>query len=200
MALSLTERRLLVQMLERGLNAPITTSTGRLFDAVAALVGLHQQATFEGQAAMALEYAADVGVEDAYPLPLIVTNDAGKSANTEASPQPPVVGPSPLVLDWGSLVEAVLEDLQQGVKAGIIAARFHNALVEAILAVAQAVGAPRVALTGGCFQNRLLTERAASRLSQAGFEALLHRQVPPNDGGISLGQVIVAADRLEGEA
>ena len=200
MALSLTERRLLAQMLERGLNAPITTSAGRLFDAVAALVGLHQQVTFEGQAAMALEYAADVGVEDAYPLPLIVTNDEGKSANTEASPQPPVVGPSPLVLDWGSLVEAVLEDLQQGVKAGIIAARFHNALVEAILAVAQAVGAPRVALTGGCFQNRLLTERAASRLSQAGFEALLHRQVPPNDGGISLGQVIVAADRLEGEA
>jgi hydrogenase maturation protein HypF len=149
---------------------------------------------------MALEFAVDVGVEDAYPLPIIVTEDEGQRANTDTGPQSPILGPSPLVLDWGSLVEAVLEDLQQGVKAGIIAARFRNALVEAILAVAQDVGEPRVALTGGCFQNRLLTERASLRLSQAGFEVLLHRQVPPNDGGISLGQVIVAAARLERDA
>jgi hydrogenase maturation protein HypF len=102
-----------------------------------------------------------------------------------------------LVLNWGSLIEAVLEDLQRGVKPGIIAGRFHNALAEAILSVAQAVGERRVALTGGCFQNHLLTERATRRLSGAGFQVLLHRQVPPNDGGISLGQVVVAAARLE---
>jgi hydrogenase maturation protein HypF len=89
--------------------------------------------------------------------------------------------------------------LQREVKPGIIAGRFHNALVEAILAVAQSVGERRVALTGGCFQNRLLTERATQRLREAGFEVLLHRQVPPNDGGISLGQVVVAAARLERE-
>jgi hydrogenase maturation protein HypF len=101
------------------------------------------------------------------------------------------------MLDWGPLVEALLADLRRGKKTAIIAAMFHNALVEAILSVAQAVGEPRVALTGGCFQNRLLTERAASRLRAAGFEVLLHRQVPPNDGGISLGQVAVAAAKLE---
>jgi hydrogenase maturation protein HypF len=101
------------------------------------------------------------------------------------------------VLDWQPLLEAILDDLRRGAKPGIIAGRFHNALVEAILGVAQAVGEQRVALTGGCFQNRLLTERAARRLSQAGFDVLLHRQVPPNDGGISLGQVMVAAARLE---
>jgi hydrogenase maturation protein HypF len=87
--------------------------------------------------------------------------------------------------------------LQARVKPGIIAGRFHNALVEAIVSVAREVGGTRVALTGGCFQNRLLTERAAQRLGQAGFEVLLHRQVPPNDGGISLGQVVVAVARLE---
>jgi hydrogenase maturation protein HypF len=96
-------------------------------------------------------------------------------------------------------VEAVLEDLQRKVKPGIIAGRFHNALVDSILAVAQAQDQRRVALTGGCFQNRWLTERTAGRLSQAGFEVLLHRHVPPNDGGISLGQVVVAAARLERE-
>jgi len=104
------------------------------------------------------------------------------------------------ILDWEPLVEGVREDLQRGVKPGIIAGRFHNSLVEAILAVAQSVGERRVALTGGCFQNRLLTERATRRLSEAGFEVVLHRQVPPNDGGISLGQVAVAAARLEREA
>jgi hydrogenase maturation protein HypF len=207
------ERRLLAQMLRRGLNAPLTTSAGRLFDAVAALVGLHQQVTFEGQAAMALEFAVDGEVEDAYPIVIKTTKPrAGGTKDERQSPAQAgqrtepgigrrslVLGPSSLVLDWQPLVEAVLEDLQQGVKPGIIAARFHNALVDAILAVAQAVGEPRVALTGGCFQNRLLTERAARRLNDAGFQVLLQRQVPPNDGGISLGQVVVAAARLERE-
>jgi hydrogenase maturation protein HypF len=183
------ERRLLGQMLERGFNTPITTSAGRLFDGVAALLGLHQQVTFEGQAAMALEFAVDAEVEDAYPLPIAKTDDEGQTTNVSA--------PSTLVLDWQPLLEGVLEDLQRGVKPGIIAGRFHNALAESILSVAQAVGEPRVALSGGCFQNRVLTERTARRLSEAGFEVLLHRQVPPNDGSVSLGQVLVAAARLE---
>jgi hydrogenase maturation protein HypF len=168
------ERQLLAQMLGRGVNSPVTTSAGRLFDGIAALIGLHQRVSFEGQAAMALEFAADPTVYKAYPMPLA---DA--------------------LLDWQPLVEAALEDLRRGVSPGVIAARFHNALVEALLAVATMVGEKRVALTGGCFQNRLLTERAAQRLSRAGFDVLLHRQVPPNDGGISLGQVAVAAARLD---
>jgi len=122
---------------------------------------------------MALEFAADTAVDQAYPIALEDT-----------------------ILDWQPLVEAVREDLRRGVSPGVIAARFHNALVEAILAVATMVGEKRVALTGGCFQNRLLTQRAAQRLSRAGFDVPLHRQVPPNDGGISLGQVAVAAARL----
>ncbi len=179
-AFSPAERRLLGQMLDRGINCPTTTSAGRLFDGVAALLDLHQTITFEGQAAMALEFAADPEVDGAYDLSLV----------------PGEGGDAPLLLDWGPLVEAVLADLERDVSPGAIAARFHNGLVEAILAVARAVGEPQVALSGGCFQNRWLIERAARRLEQAGFEVLLHRQVPPGDGCISLGQVAVAAARL----
>jgi hydrogenase maturation protein HypF len=174
-----SERRVLGQMLARGVNAPLTTSAGRLFDAVSALIGLRQEVSFEGQAAMALEYAADSTETGSYPFALI-----------EREPG------SPLVLDWAPLVGALLGDLRAGIETGIMAARFHNGLVDAIVSVAQKVGERRVALSGGCFQNRLLTERAAQRLAAAGFEVLLHRQTPPNDGCISLGQTAVAAAAL----
>jgi hydrogenase maturation protein HypF len=184
-ALPPSERVVLGQMLRRGLSAPIATSAGRMFDGVAALLGLHPYVSFEGQAAMALEYAVDASEDGAYPLSLV-------SSSFPSLPS----APPPLLLDWQPMIEALLHDLRTGVSAGILAARFHNGLAAAIVAVAQAVGQPLVALTGGCFQNRLLLERSASRLRQAGFDVLLHRQVPPNDGGISLGQVAVAAARL----
>ena len=180
-----SERLVLGQMLRRGLSAPLTTSSGRLFDGVASLVGLHQSVSFEGQAAMALEYAAEASEEGAYPIFLV----------SSSSPSFPS---APLLLDWQPLIEALVQDLRTGVPAGVLAGRFHNGLAAAIVAVAQAIGQPRVALTGGCFQNRLLLERTASRLRQAGFDVLLHRHVPPNDGGISLGQVAVAAAREAG--
>ncbi len=182
-ALPASERLVLGQMLRRGLSAPFATSAGRLFDGVAALLGLHQSVSFEGQAAMALEYAVDAREEGAYPVSLVSSSS-------------PSVPPAPILLDWQPLIEALVQDLRAGVPTGILAGRFHNGLAAAIVAVAQAVGQPLVALTGGCFQNRLLLERSASRLRRAGFDVLLHRQVPPNDGGISLGQVAVAAARL----
>jgi hydrogenase maturation protein HypF len=104
----------------------------------------------------------------------------------------------PLVLDWRPLVAALLEDLARGAARGVLAARFHNGLVAAMVAVARAVGQRRVVLSGGCFQNRALAERAADALEAAGHEVLMHRQVPPNDGGVSLGQAAVAAARALG--
>jgi len=175
-----TERRLLGQMLTKKINCPVTTSAGRLFDGVAALIGLQQRVTFEGQAAIALEFAADPTETGIYPLDIL-------AANAPALP---------FELDWGPLIEAILRDLGQGIEPGIIAAKFHNGLVEVIVTAARRIGEPRVVLSGGCFQNRRLTEQAHRRLSQSGFEVLLHRQVPPNDGGISLGQTAVAAARL----
>jgi hydrogenase maturation protein HypF len=178
-AFSPNERTLLAQMLETGLNAPLTTSAGRLFDAVAALLGLSQRTRYEGQAAMALEAAADPREEAAWPLPLVPREGA------------------PALLDWEPLLRALLEDLKRGVNASRLAARFHNSLVDGIARTAEAAGETHVALTGGCFQNRLLLERAAERLSALGFTVLLHREVPPNDGGISLGQVLAGARHLK---
>ncbi len=197
-AFSRAERKTLARMLSKSVNAPITTSAGRLFDSIAALIGLHQQVSFEGQAAMALEYAVDAAVEDAYTFGILqeAREQGSKGAGGNESPLLPRTSAPPLVFDWQPLLESVLGDLSRGVERGIIAARFHNALVQAIVAVAQKIGEPNVALSGGCFQNRLLTERAATRLAQAGFRVLLHRHVPPNDGCISLGQVVVAAARI----
>jgi len=164
-----TERTVLAGALARGTNSPWTTSAGRLFDGVAALAGLGERSAFEGQAAMALEFAVDPAVRDAYPF--------------DGS-------------DWGPLLAAVAEDIRRGLPAGTIAARFHNALVAGIVGVAADVGCATVALSGGCFQNRVLTEGTVAALTALGFTVLLHRQVPPNDGGIALGQLAVAAARL----
>lgn len=178
-----TERALLARMLATGTRSPVTTSAGRLFDAVAALLGLHPKAGFEGQAAMALEALADTSERGAYPFSLV----------------PPAAPAAPALLDWGPLLLALLEDGARDVDASTRSARFHNALVEGIAAVARLAGAPRVALSGGCFQNRLLVERATARLAADGFRVLTHRLVPPNDGGIALGQILVAAAHISNE-
>ena len=175
-----TERALLARMVATGAHSPVTTSAGRLFDAVAALVGLHPRAGFEGQAAMALEALADPGERGAYPFPLL--------------PRP--ADGAPATLDWGPLLLALLDDGAKGASLPLRSARFHNALVEGIAAVARHAGSPRVALSGGCFQNRLLLERTCARLAAEGFEVLTHRLVPPNDGGLALGQAMVAAAAL----
>jgi hydrogenase maturation protein HypF len=167
------ERPILAQMLERGINAPVTTSMGRLFDGVAALIGLRQIVSYEGQAAMRMEFATDERESGAYPMRF-----------------------SDGMLDWGDMVMAALADSRAGVSPATISARFHNALVTAIVEIARSCDQPCVALSGGCFQNRLLTERASTALRNAGFDVLLHRQTPPNDGCVSLGQAVIAAAHL----
>ena len=97
------------------------------------------------------------------------------------------------LLDWSDMILAILADLRHGVGAGEISARFHNTMAEAIVSVAKFVGQERVVLSGGCFQNRYLTERAVHRLQDEGFRPYWHQRVPPNDGGIALGQVVAAA-------
>jgi len=161
-------------MLRRKLNSPLTSSMGRLFDAVASLTGLRQQMHYEGQAAMELEFALD-GIEtnEHYNLSL-------------------VTGHSSLVLDWSPMIEALLSDVQNGVAVGRISAKFHNTLAEVVVTVAKKAGKLRVALSGGCFQNRYLTERTVRRLQAAGFQPYWHQRVPPNDGGIALGQAVAA--------
>ncbi|HYN10899.1 MAG TPA: carbamoyltransferase HypF [Vicinamibacterales bacterium] len=174
------ERALLIDALARGVNSPVTTSAGRLCDAVASLVGLRQQASFEGQAAMELEFAITPGVADAYPFAVSTAGEQFAVGSWQAPP---------LVIDWEPTVRAVVGDVGAGVATGVIAGRVHNTLVEMIVTAAERCNEPAVVLTGGCFQNRYLTERAVARLRHAGFRPYWHQRIPPNDGGISLGQI-----------
>lgn len=161
------------------LNAPLTSSMGRLFDAVAAMVGLHDTVSFEGQAAIALEQVADPAAPGAYAAALT----PGEPARMHGS----------------DLVAAVMSDLEEGVPVPTIAARFHRGVValtaDACDHVRAATGLGSVALSGGVFQNVWLVEATRRVLQDRGFEVLVHRRVPPNDGGVSLGQAVVAAAR-----
>jgi hydrogenase maturation protein HypF len=122
---------------------------------------------------MELEFVLQAGIAESYPFRL----EELDSCTT---------------VDWAAVVEHVLADREEAVEAGVISARFHNTMVEIIVAVAKRVGCAEVALSGGCFQNSYLTERTVRRLAAEGYQPYWHRQVPPNDGGVSFGQAVVA--------
>ncbi|HEX4711178.1 carbamoyltransferase HypF [Phenylobacterium sp.] len=174
-------------MIAAGVNAPIASSCGRLFDAVAAALGLCDgRQAYEGDAASRLEALAEASGDDMgnpYPVALAAP-DAGGVRRLDPAPM------------WAAL----FEDCASGTPVGAMARRFHRGLAEATAATSRALAAEggfdAVALSGGCFQNRLLFEETARRLRLAGFTVLSHRRVPANDGGLSLGQAAVAAARL----
>jgi hydrogenase maturation protein HypF len=172
------EPPLLRQMLEKNFRSPQTSSVGRLFDAVAYLTGVQNRVSFEGQAAMQLEFAASAGITALYDY-IIHTGQ-------------------PCIVDWEPMIRQILDDVRRGTAPGTISAIFHNTLADIVVQVAQRIAEPRVALTGGCFQNRYLAEQTVQRLAAAGFCPYWHQRVPPNDGGIALGQAI-AAQRMIGE-
>lgn len=174
-----TEREMLQAMLDRKFNAPRTSSAGRLFDAVASLINLRQETHFEGQAAMELEFAlTGITTAESYPFQL--------KQSAVSNPQ------SAIQLDWEPLIRSLLADVKAETAVGLMAAKFHNTLVEAIVSIAERVNVERVALTGGCFQNKYLLERAIDRLRSSGFRPYWHQRIPTNDGGIAVGQIAAA--------
>jgi hydrogenase maturation protein HypF len=181
------ELRLILRALALTINTPVTTSAGRLFDAVAALLGISRRMTYEGQAAMALEAAVDESEEKAYPMPLRAPEARDVLTASWSRPE--------WILDWEPMVRQLIDESASGVPGGVIAARVHNTFARAIVAVAARAGESRVLLSGGCFQNRVLTERAVRALSAAGFRPYWHQRVPPNDGGLAFGQAAAIAMR-----
>ena len=167
-------------MAAKGVNAPLTSSAGRLFDAAAAILGVRDAINYEGQAAIELEQLADPAETRAYR--------AGLAA-----------GQGPFQACGADLLHAILDDLTAQVPAPVIAARFHHgvaALIEAgCVLLRQSSGLGTVALSGGVFQNMLLLRATAARLEARGFRVLTHSRVPCNDGGISLGQAVIAGAR-----
>ena len=178
------ERTIIRQQLEKQLNAPLTSSMGRLFDAVAALVGVLQIVTYEAQAAIVFEAAiepAELNAASAYPFDLLSAADSA----------------APFLIDPAPTLCAVLDDVRAGVSVSRIAARFHAGAAamirDACLLARQQTAVQHVALSGGVFQNNALHRLAVDRLEEAGFTVYTHVLVPPNDGGLALGQAAIAA-------
>jgi hydrogenase maturation protein HypF len=171
-ALSAPERSIVETQIRTGLNSPPTSSTGRLFDAVSSIIGVRHEVNYEGQAAIELEAMADPSESGVYTF--------GVGEAIDASP----------------LIRAAVKDLRSGVRPAIIAARFHNGVAAMICDVCcrmrERHGLGQVALSGGVFQNVTLLDKTLPLLREAGFEVLTHRLAPPNDGGIALGQAMVA--------
>lgn len=172
------ERSLFLRMLARRINSPLTSSCGRLFDAVAALVGVRLRVSYEGQAAMELEgRAEECDTGRAYPFAVLHRHDS-----TE--------------VDFRLMVRAMVEDLAAQVPLAEMARAFHNTVAAAVVDVCGRVrnesGLNRVVLSGGVFQNRLLSEESCRLLEAGGFQMFTHRLVPPNDGGLALGQAMIA--------
>ena len=187
---SVAELSIVLQMLKNGVHAPLTSSAGRLFDGIASIMGLRHRNSFEGQAAMELEFAL-TGEASEQTYRCAVRRSLDEGPREQNAGQGPATRPL-YVVDWSQMIKDVWADSRRCVAASLISKKFHNALVEAIVDVVREAGIKRIVLTGGCFQNRYLTERSVNRLRALGFQPYWHQRVPPNDGGISLGQIYAA--------
>jgi len=178
---SKVETQIIKRQIERGLNSPLTSSMGRLFDAISAMIGIRGEIDYEGQAAVELEMIAYKGnhanSKERYPYHIVEDNGIR-------------------IVKLGDLLSAIVKDSDQNVPAKMISVRFHNTIAqmtnEMCQLIASETGIKQVALSGGVFQNRLLLTKTASLLENSGFQVFTHRQVPCNDGGISLGQAVIA--------
>ena len=178
------------QMVERGLNTPMTSSVGRLFDAASAILGVCVEPTYEGEGAILLEAAMNGSSGDGYHLAIVKNTATHESTALDTSV---------VLFDAAPVFEALLNDKAAGVPVPIIAQRFHDAFVEGIVQIAQLVdmmyGVSVVTLSGGVFMNRYLIEHAASQLANGGFSVAINRELPPNDASVSFGQAVVALAR-----
>ena len=174
-----------IQLLEKGINSPLTTSCGRLFDAVAAITGLRMDISYEGQAAIELMHAAGTVEGEPYSCEMVST------------------GPDRWMLSVSSLIYGIVNDVRSGRSVSSISRNFHASLVVLLLTVIEKAtafsGIRKVALSGGVFQNILLFDALVSKLEKKGYTVLAHTQVPCNDGGISLGQAVIGREYLKGK-
>jgi len=167
----------LEQMLRKRVNSPATSSAGRLFDAVASLLNLRQKIAYEGQAAMMLEFLAERNETGVYDFHL--SKD------------------KPALVDWEPLIRQILHDVKESRDKAKIAMRFHNTLCKIIVRVALQFNMEKIILSGGCFQNAILLEKSVRMLQQKGFRPYWHQRIPPNDGGISAGQIALARMKIK---
>lgn len=168
------EQKMIVEMLSKNINSPAATSMGRLFDAVAALLGVRMKSSFEGQSAMEVEFLAlDNTTKESYPIIIIENNGLFE-------------------WEWRPVITELLNDVDANIPKSKIARKFHNTLSEYIVEMAKKINVPRIVLSGGCFQNMILLNQTITLLRRNGFTPYWHQRIPANDGGISLGQIYAA--------
>ena len=202
---------LIKQMIEKGINSPLTSSCGRLFDAVSSLISVRDECSYEAQAAIELEMIADPEVTESYGYKTVL--DKGEILNP----------PSPLfqrgneegdfqkgkcqhvdrresrsyIIDVSDMIREIIADIQNNISKSVISAKFHNTVAEFIVAVCVMLrdecGINKVALGGGTFQNVFLLSRLTEQFGENGFEVYFKKRIPTNDGGLSLGQAIIAS-------
>lgn len=166
------DSKILLNMIKKEINSPECTSVGRLYDGIASILGIRQKVNFEGQAAMELEFLTDgIRSDDRYEFSIIKSKDGM------------------MVLDWEKLIKQIIKDKRNKISLNIISIKFHNALVKGVVDIAKSVNEKNVALSGGCFQNKYLLENSIQELRKNGFNVYWNKEVPANDGGISLGQI-----------
>ncbi|MBA7505157.1 Carbamoyltransferase HypF [subsurface metagenome] len=190
------EAEIIKRQIERGLNSPLTSSMGRLFDAVSALIGIRGKIDYEGQAAVELEMAAYACHCEERDSSLTLGTSSAISNDNESYPYSITKDRGMRVITLRDLLQAIVEDLKQGSSKARISVKFHNTVAqmtnEMCQLIADETGINQVALSGGVFQNRLLLNKTASLLEKSSFQVFTHKQVPCNDGGISLGQAVIA--------
>lgn len=174
-------KRILATMIRQNINAPLTSSVGRLFDGVSAILHLCAQNTFEGEAAMALEFKAEKTLTDEY-----------YPCNIDKEDTPEAV----LIFDWRVMIQHLVTEVERGVDACVIARKFHNSLAECAVSCAKHFDRRTIVLSGGCFQNSILLERTIERLEEENFQPIWPQRLPPNDGGLALGQVYGAIHEM----
>lgn len=188
------ESKVQFTMADRKINAVMSTSAGRLFDAVSAILGIRRQSSFEGEASTALQFAAEAFEQK---------NESVKNETWSKMQSVILESEGRCILNTEGLVQLIVETKLQGDGSGALAYLFHQTLAEQIVAVCmearKSSGRNKVALSGGVFQNRLLLRLTEERLGQEGFEVLRHHMIPPNDGGIAIGQAAYGMNRLQKE-
>jgi hydrogenase maturation protein HypF len=168
------------KMINKNINSPFTSSCGRLFDAASSLIGVRDEISYEGQAAMELESFCAPGIKERYNFCICKEGEEF------------IIDPREIFID-------IIKDLKEGIDKKVIAAKFHNTVAEFTLnlcgKIRKSTGINKIALSGGVFQNKYLTEKIVSLLEDKGFKVYTQRKVPPNDGGISLGQAVIAGSK-----
>lgn len=179
-AFSKNELKILKEMLKKDISCVLTSSVGRIFDAISSILGLRQFTDFEGQAAMELEFEGEKFKTNKYYLFEIINDNESE----------------PIIISWSKMIHEIIEDMKNNISISEIACKFHNMLVEIIIEIAKIISIEKIVLSGGCFQNKYLTEYSIKRLTEENFKPYFHHKIPPNDGGISLGQLIAVKDSL----